>query len=120
MRIERDRALVLSGVRHGLTIGSPISMLINNLDWENWSEEMSVESVEADFEPATRPRPGHADLTGTLGRAPRFAAAPLRLDLRLSAKPELRPTLEQAGVRLDRRGSARRRITGTPSRPVVR
>ena len=65
MKIERDQAQIISGVRHGSTLGSPISMLIDNRDWENWTERMSVEpgqEVEAD----TRPRPGHADLTGLL------------------------------------------------------
>ncbi len=66
MRIERDRAQIMSGVRHGVTLGSPISILINNRDWENWSEEMAVAPVSTDFERATRPRPGHADLTGIL------------------------------------------------------
>ncbi len=66
MRIEKDRVLIISGVRHGLTIGSPISLLINNRDWENWSEKMAVEPVDGEFERATRPRPGHADLTGLL------------------------------------------------------
>ncbi len=66
MRIEKDRALIISGVRHGLTMGSPISLLINNRDWENWSEKMAVEPVDIEIERATRPRPGHADLTGLL------------------------------------------------------
>ncbi len=66
MRIEKDRAQIISGVRHGLTIGSPISLLINNRDWENWSEKMAVEPVDTEFDRATRPRPGHADLTGLL------------------------------------------------------
>jgi len=46
MKIEQDRAEILSGVRHGLTIGSPISLLIWNSDWENWREIMSVSPVE--------------------------------------------------------------------------
>jgi chorismate synthase len=66
MKIETDRAEILSGVRHGVTIGSPIALLINNRDWQNWSEEMSPDPVEAEFERAVRPRPGHADLTGLL------------------------------------------------------
>jgi len=66
MRIEKDKALIMSGVRHGMTIGSPISLLIHNRDWENWSEKMAVGPVDAEFERATRPRPGHADLTGLL------------------------------------------------------
>ncbi|MBE0415935.1 MAG: chorismate synthase [Dehalococcoidia bacterium] len=66
MDIERDRAEILSGVRHGLTIGSPISLLIRNRDWENWQEVMAVSPVEREIEPITRPRPGHADLAGAI------------------------------------------------------
>ncbi|TET86506.1 MAG: chorismate synthase, partial [Dehalococcoidia bacterium] len=64
MRIEQDRAEILSGVRHGLTIGSPITLLIWNRDWENWKEVMSVPPPEQEVQPLTRPRPGHADLAG--------------------------------------------------------
>jgi chorismate synthase len=66
MAIERDRAEIISGVRHGLTIGSPISLLIWNKDWENWQEIMSVSPVKQETEPVTRLRPGHADLPGTM------------------------------------------------------
>lgn len=62
MRIERDRARILSGVRFGRTLGSPICILVENRDWENWKEAMSVGPGEA--EPVTVPRPGHADLAG--------------------------------------------------------
>ena len=65
MKIEKDRAEILSGVRYGLTMGSPISLLIRNRDWENWAETMSVASVSKKIEPVTRLRPGHADLAGT-------------------------------------------------------
>jgi chorismate synthase len=64
MRVEQDRAEILSGVRHGLTIGSPITLLIWNRDWENWKEAMSVSPPEQEVQPLTRPRPGHADLAG--------------------------------------------------------
>jgi chorismate synthase len=64
MKIEEDRAEILSGVRYGLTIGSPISLLIWNKDWENWKQVMSVSPLEKKIEPLTRPRPGHADLAG--------------------------------------------------------
>ena len=64
MKIEEDRAEILSGVRYGLTIGSPVSLLIWNRDWENWQEVMSTSPVEKKIEPLTRPRPGHADLAG--------------------------------------------------------
>jgi len=64
MGIEQDRAEILSGVRHGLTIGSPITLLIWNRDWENWKDIMSVSPPEQEIKPLTRPRPGHADLAG--------------------------------------------------------
>ncbi len=66
MSIEQDRAEILSGVRHGLTIGSPIALLIRNRDWENWKQLMSTSPVEEDVEPLTRVRPGHADLAGVI------------------------------------------------------
>ena len=67
MKIEQDAAEILSGVRHGLTLGSPLALLISNKDWQNWSEVMAVEPSEITGETArtlTRPRPGHADLAG--------------------------------------------------------
>ncbi len=67
MKIEQDRAQILSGVRWGKTLGSPIALLIENRDWKNWQEGMSPESThEGCIEPVTRPRPGHADLSGAL------------------------------------------------------
>lgn len=65
-KIEQDRAEIISGVRHGLTLGSPISLSIQNRDWANWTEQMSVSPVEAPAEKVTRLRPGHADLAGTI------------------------------------------------------
>lgn len=64
MKIEEDRAEIISGVRYGLTTGSPISLFIANRDWDNWQQQMSVSPVEEKTEPVTRPRPGHADLAG--------------------------------------------------------
>src|SRR5437660_7137126 len=70
MLIESDRAEPLSGVRHGLTTGGPIALLIPNKDWENWQRtmyaepEMPATASGADRSPVTRPRPGHADLAG--------------------------------------------------------
>ena len=66
MKIEQDRARIMSGVRHGLTLGSPITMFIENKDWVNWQTTMAVEPVEEEVEPVTRLRPGHADLAGTM------------------------------------------------------
>jgi chorismate synthase len=75
MQIERDAAEILSGVRAGETLGSPIAMLIRNRDWANWQEIMDPAPRESDAGPegkaararaVTRPRPGHADLAGVL------------------------------------------------------
>lgn len=69
MKIEADHAEVLSGVRHSKTIGSPISILIRNRDWQNWTEALPVENfagAEEKKRPVSRPRPGHADLPGAL------------------------------------------------------
>ena len=69
MKIERDRAQFLSGVRHGRTIGSPITVLIENQDWKNWTQAMAVEATPeaaALYRPLAQPRPGHADLAGCL------------------------------------------------------
>jgi len=65
MDIERDQVEIRSGVRFGETIGSPLSLLIANRDWENWREAMAV-AGEPTSEPITIPRPGHADLSGAL------------------------------------------------------
>ncbi len=66
MDIEQDRAEIISGVRYGLTIGSPISLFIRNRDWENWQATMSVEPSDKEAEPIASPRPGHADLAGVI------------------------------------------------------
>jgi chorismate synthase len=67
MKIEQDRAVLISGVRWGKTIGSPIALLVENRDWENWQDGMSAESSKAGSIPnITKPRPGHADLAGIL------------------------------------------------------
>ncbi|HEY6046818.1 MAG TPA: chorismate synthase [Pyrinomonadaceae bacterium] len=69
MKIENDRVEILSGVRHGLTLGSPLALIIENKDWENWNEVMAVEQHELPPEKSRRvkrPRPGHADLAGGL------------------------------------------------------
>ncbi|RRA48674.1 chorismate synthase [Acidipila sp. EB88] len=67
MKIETDTAHILSGVRHGATIGAPISMVIANRDWENWREILPVEAGDVSKHKAVAsPRPGHADLAGSL------------------------------------------------------
>jgi chorismate synthase len=64
MKIERDRAEVTSGVRHGRTLGSPIALRIENRDYANWEERMNPWPVEAAVAEVHLPRPGHADLAG--------------------------------------------------------
>jgi len=72
MAIEQDRAEILSGVRHGRTLGSPIALMIVNRDWPNWKTAMAIEPLdlpESEAKRVTRPRPGHADLAGALKHA---------------------------------------------------
>jgi chorismate synthase len=65
--IESDQVEVLSGVRHGRTLGTPVALLIRNRDFANWEAVMSVfGDPPAGYQPVTHPRPGHADLTGAL------------------------------------------------------
>jgi chorismate synthase len=77
MKIEDDRAEILSGVRHGLTLGSPVALMIQNKDWANWTDVMASEPRAIANEKSRRlkrPRPGHADLAG----GQKFAARDLR------------------------------------------
>ncbi len=77
MKIEQDRVEILSGVRHGLTLGSPLALMIENKDWAHWTDVMAVEPRDAAPEKSRRlkrPRPGHADLAGGL----KFGARDLR------------------------------------------
>ena len=67
MKIEKDQVRITSGVRHGKTLGSPITMIVENRDWKNWQKVMSVEPVaekEEKLRRVSKPRPGHADLVG--------------------------------------------------------
>jgi chorismate synthase len=66
MAIERDRAMILSGVRFGRTIGSPVALTIGNRDWDNWTDVMATAGEGLDSPRVTAPRPGHADLAGCL------------------------------------------------------
>src|SRR6476659_6030881 len=69
MKIEKDHAEILNGVRHGLTLGSPITLHIENKDWPHWTDVRSAEPRQVDPEKSrrlSRPRPGHADLAGGL------------------------------------------------------
>ncbi len=70
MKIETDRARIVSGVRHSQTIGSPIALIVENKDWKNWENILPVENIAGGdatvSKPVTRPRPGHADLAGSI------------------------------------------------------
>jgi len=66
MRIESDRGLILSGVRFGKTIGTPVTISVANRDWDNWVDVMSPGAELTDSARVTQPRPGHADLPGIL------------------------------------------------------
>jgi chorismate synthase len=67
MKIEKDTVQLLSGVRWGETIGSPVTLVVQNRDWENWCEKMSpLPEYRDDSIAVTRPRPGHADLSGVM------------------------------------------------------
>jgi len=64
MKIEKDRAEIWCGVRHGETLGAPVGLIIRNKDWENWTRKMSVNPIDSEIRKVTLPRPGHADLAG--------------------------------------------------------
>ncbi|WML45110.1 chorismate synthase [Neobacillus sp. PS3-40] len=71
MQIEKDTAQILSGVRHGFTLGSPIALVVENNDWKHWTNIMGAQPIEEEQEDEgkrkiTRPRPGHADLNGAI------------------------------------------------------
>jgi chorismate synthase len=67
MAIERDEVRVVAGIRFGLTIGSPVTFIVENRDFKNWEKRMSVDPGDrGEAKPVTRPRPGHADLAGVL------------------------------------------------------
>jgi chorismate synthase len=66
MKIEQDRVIIRSGVRHGLTLGSPITLELENKDWANWQVKMNPAPVEDPIEAVTLPRPGHADFAGAI------------------------------------------------------
>lgn len=110
MQIETDQAELLSGVRAGETLGSPIAMLVRNRDWKNWQEIMDPAPRETDPElrkrAVTRPRPGHADLTGILkydrddARDILERASARETTARVAAGAVCRTFLAQFGVRV--------------------
>ena len=112
MAIESDRAEILSGVRGGETIGGPIAMTIENRDWANWQHTMAVDATPpegaggARRAPVTRPRPGHADLSGVAkyGRSDvrdiLERASARETAARVAAGAIARQLLQAAGVRI--------------------
>ncbi len=105
MKFEQDELTILSGVRHGRTLGSPIAVMIGNTEWPKWQEVMSADPVASTPEGSARgaalmrPRPGHADLAGML----KFGHA------------EIRPVLERASAR----ETAARVVVGTIAEAIL-
>lgn len=110
MQIEKDAIEFLSGVRAGETLGSPIAMLIHNRDWKNWQEIMDAAPREGDpgarRRSVTRPRPGHADLSGVLKYDRRDArdilerASARETTARVAAAAVCRRLLAEFGIRV--------------------
>ena len=107
MKFEQDEVSILGGVRHGLTMGSPIAMKVDNTEWPKWETVMAADPVDADLlaaqarnAPLTRPRPGHADLAG----------------MQKYALTDARPILERASAR----ETATRVALGTVARAFLR
>jgi chorismate synthase len=96
MKIERDQAHIASGVRWGLTLGSPIALTIGNRDWENWKSAMAVGAPPpgAPAKMVTRPRPGHADLAGAM----KYGHHDIRNVLERSSARETTARVAVAGV----------------------
>ncbi len=125
MKIESDKAEIISGVRHGKTLGSPVSVIIRNRDYENWRDVMSVDprefSEEKRARKVTRPRPGHTDLAGGIKydthdlRDILERASARETAARVAAGAFARLLLEEAGVEL---ASHTAMIGGVPQEPV--
>jgi chorismate synthase len=108
-KIEKDRADIFAGVRHGRTIGAPIAVRIENRDWENWEKILPVEASsapEVDSKKLVAPRPGHADLAGSQkfnfhdARYVLERASARETAARVAAGGFARQLLEQFGVRI--------------------
>ncbi|WP_436758935.1 chorismate synthase [Streptosporangium sp. V21-05] len=107
MRFERDEVTILGGVRHGLTLGSPVAIVVGNTEWARWEQVMAADPVAPEVldglarnAPLTRPRPGHADLAG----------------MQKYGFDEARPILERASAR----ETAARVALGTVARSYLR
>jgi len=107
MKIERDEARVTSGIRWGETLGSPITLVVENRDWKNWQKKMSADPADRDDSIAvTRPRPGHADLVGVQKynhadiRNVLERASARETTARVAAGSLARQVLERFGIRM--------------------
>ncbi|SNU00741.1 chorismate synthase [Ruaniaceae bacterium KH17] len=106
MAFEQDEVTIIGGIRHGVTMGSPVAVMIGNTEWPKWTEVMSADPVPGPPKvtgrgaPLTRPRPGHADLAGML----KFGHA------------DVRPILERASAR----ETAARVVVGTLAEAICR
>ena len=124
MAIESDKAEILSGVRAGETLGSPIALLIRNKDWENWQQTMHAEEEAPDGATGTtrpvvtRPRPGHADLAGVI----KYDRTDIRDVLERASARETAARVAVGGDRASTVGEVRRRnrqprVSGERHRP---
>ena len=126
MNIERDRIEWLAGVRAGETLGSPVAMLIPNLDWANWEDVMAAEGTPGDLRRrrVTRPRPGHADLVGVLkydrldARDILERASARETAARVAAGALARRLLEEFGVEIGSHVVSLGGITTAPRSPL--
>lgn len=126
MKIERDRVEFLSGIRSGETIGSPVALLVPNLDWENWRDVMAAEGIpgEERRRRVLRPRPGHADLAGALkyertdARDILERASARETAARVAAGVLARRLLEEFGVEIGSHVTALGGITATAPHPL--
>ena len=102
MQIERDRVQWMAGLRYGHTLGSPLGFMVENRDWQNWTDRMAVEVVPAERrpKPITLARPGHADLAGAI-----------KYDT-----DDMRDVLERASAR----STAARAVAGAVARQLLR
>ena len=129
MLIEQDRASIISGVRHGQTLGSPIGMTLENKDWVNWQEAMAVEYVENPSQEGrnqrvTRIRPGHADLPGTIKygfndvRNSLERASARETAARVAAGSIAMRLLEEFGIRLHSHAISIGEVWASPEEPI--
>ena len=124
-QIEQDFAEIVSGVRHGLTMGGPIGLRIENKDWNNanWQKRMAVAPIEDEIEKLTQMRPGHADLAGAVKyglddvRPVLERASARETAARVAAGAIARRLLEELAVRIHSQVLALGEIDATPPDP---